>query len=489
MIEVTYKTNLFIATIFIVFVCVLDQRAAMAQGPCGGKPCPVIKVIQPPPLPRPVRPPPRPPRPQPGPRPTPTTPEPVPATVCEDSDLVVVCGMPGCKIILEGRQTARGQFKQLTTVVTDDLGGYTFQVLGDQYYRVKVSKDGYNPFESDVRNVTCDDQEEIKASLLAKPVMLRVRTDPPEADIYLEGQKQAYGKSDASGLFSYLQKQQTLLIEARKPGYLSATRNVYLAPEIGAREILLSLEPIKAVLRITSNVETARVTVDTDAASKSVTEKILLGPGKHRISVKALGYAPVEFELTVRPEETIARDLKLERLPINVLQEQANLFYSRHAHDDVIKLAQFILEADANNAAANRLLGLVYLERGDLATAQSRFDLALAGGESVPLRVRRHEGEKFELSKGHNNCDAQLILGKNELEFKSARNPEENFKVPYSQVQITGIQLKNNVASYLKTKVTVNGKGRDYNFYSFDRELSQSGKPYLEMIQRLMRAH
>jgi len=162
--------------------------------------------------------------------------------------------MPGCKIILEGKQSAKGQFKQLTTVVTDDLGGYTIQVLGDQYYRVKVSKDGYNPFESDVRNVTCDDQEEIKASLLAKPVMLRVRTDPPEADIYLEGQKQAYGKSDASGLFSYLQKQQTLLIEARKPGYLSATKNVYLAPEIGAREILLSLEPIKAVLRITSNV-------------------------------------------------------------------------------------------------------------------------------------------------------------------------------------------------------------------------------------------
>jgi hypothetical protein len=488
--------KLFVVTIFVAVVCVLDQRAVLAQGPCGGKPCPVIKVVQPPPPPGPRLPGPRNPGPKnpgpklPGPKPTPKPSEPTPPnTVCEDSDLVVVCGMPGCKIVLEGKQSARGPFKTLSTVVTDDLGGYTFQVLGEHFYRAKVSKDGYNSFESDVRNVTCDDQQEIKASLLAKPVMLRVRTDPPEADIYLEGQKQPYGKSDASGLFSYLQKQQTLLIEARKPGYLAATRNVYLAPEIGAREILLSLEPIKAVLRITSNIETARATVDTEAASKSVTEKILLAPGKHTVSVKALGYAPVEFEVTVRPEETVTKDLKLERLPIVTLLDQAGLFYSRHAYDDVVKLAQFILEADAANAAANRLLGFVYLERADLATAQSRFDLALAGGESVALRVRRHEGEKFELSKGHNTCDAQLILGKNELEFKSARSPLDNFKVPYSQVQITGIQLKNNVASYLKTKVTVNGKGRDYNFYSFDRELSQAGKPYLEMIQRLMRAH
>ena len=492
MIYKTYK--LFVLMLFVGFICLLGQRAVMAQGPCGGKPCPVVKVNQPIPSgPRPPRGPRHPvpgPRP-PGPKPTPnpSEPTPVPATVCEDSDLVVVCGMPGCKIILEGKPSARAPFKALTTVVTDDLGGFTFQVLGEQSYRAKVSKDGYNSFESEVKNVTCDDQQEIKASLLAKPVTLRVRTDPPEADIYLEGQKQAYGKSDASGLFSYLQKQQTLLIEARKPGYLSATKNVYLAPEVGAREILLSLEPIKAVLRITSNIETARVTVDSEASSKQVTEKILLAPGKHTVSVKALGYGPQQFDVTVRPEETITKDLKLERLPVSTLLDQANTFYSSRAYDDVIKLAQFVLEADATNATANRLLGLVYLERADLATAQSRFDLALAGGESVMLRIRRHEGEKFELNKGHNTCDAQLILGKNELEFKSTRSPIDNFKVPYSQVQITGIQLKNNVATYLKTKVTVNGKSRDYNFYSFDRELSQAGKPYLEMIQRLMRSH
>jgi len=471
---------------FIALVSVLSHQAAMAQGPCGGKPCPVVKVVQPP---RPIPPGSKPPSSKRVPRTTPTTPEPVPATVCEDSDLVVVCGMPGCEIILEGTASNRAKFKQLSKVITDDLGGYTFQVLGDQYYRAKVSKDGYNSFESDVRKVTCDDQQEIKASLLARPVTLRVRTDPPDADIYLEGQKQSSGKSDAKGLFSYLLSKPTLLIEARKQGYLSAAKTVFLAPEVGSREIILSLEPISAMLRISSNVETARVTVDSEASSKLVTEKILLSPGKHTVTVKALGYAPIEFELVVKPEETIARDLKLERLPVSSLLEQANTFYSSRAYDDVVKLAHFVLEAEPTNAAANRLLGLVYLERADLATAQSRFDLALAGGESLVFRIRRHENERFDLNKGHNTCDAQLILGKNELEFKSARNPVDNFKVPYDQVQVTGVQMKSGVASYLKTKVTINGKGRDYNFYSFDRELSQAGKPYLEMIQRLLRAH
>ena len=464
---------------FIV-IFLLGQATVMAQGPCGGKPCPIVKVRQPPP-----RLPPRGPK-QP---PSPTNVEPTPAPNCEDSDLVVVCGMPGCDITLEGKESPRARFKQLSTVRTDDLGGFTFQVLGNQHYNVKVSKPGYKSFSKEVGKIDCNDQEELKASLLAEPVTLRVRTDPPESEIYLEGQKQPFGKSDAKGSFSYLLSKPTLLIEARKQGYLSATKTVFLAPEVGAKEILLSLEPIKATLRITSNVETARVSLDADQTSRLVTEKILLSPGKHTITVKALGYAPAEFEVSVKPEENITKDLKLERLPINSLQEQAGSFFSRRAYDDVVKLAQYILEADSTNAAANRLLGLVFLERADLASAQSRFEKALAGGETVVLPVRRHPGEKFELKKGHDSCDAQLILSKTELEFKSTRSVTENFRVPYAQVQITGIQIKNSVATYLKTKVTVNGKNRDYNFYSFDRELTQSGKPYLEMIQRLIRSH
>jgi len=75
------------------------------------------------------------------------------------------------------------------------------------------------------------------------------------------------------------------------------------------------------------------------------------------------------------------------------------------------------------------------------------------------------------------------------MQFLSERNPNDNFKVSYDMVQVMTIQLKSSVAAYLGTKVTIAGKRRDYNFYSYDKELSSAGKSYLEMIQRLLRAH
>jgi len=468
---------------FVLLLCVCGSNV-YGQGPCGGKPCPVIEVRGPRPGPRP----------NPHPRPTPPrvgSPAPVekPAEVCEDADLVVVCGMPDCEITLEGRESARAKFRQLSKSKTDGLGGFTFQVPGNQWYRVNVAKTGYEAFPSETRRVDCDDQQELKAALIAKPVMLRIRTQPPESDIYLEREQQPIGKSDATGLFSYLLTKPTLLIEARKKGYLSDTKTVLLAPELASREIVLSLEPISASLLLTANVRSARVTIDSQKTAKSIEEKISLPPGQHNIAVEALGYTPETFQLTVAPEEVVSRQIALQRMPVAALRSQAATLFSSRAYDDVLKLAQFMLEAEPTNGGAHLLIGLVQIERANFAAAEPHLDQALTGGEIVTLRVRRHAGEKFDLAKGHDLCDASLMLGKTEVEFKSDRNPAENFKVTYDQLQIAGIQLKNRIALYLGTKVNVAGKRRDYNFYSFDRELSQSGKPYLEMIQHLLRSH
>lgn len=464
----------------VLFVC---AGSTYGQGPCGGKPCP-IKII-----PGVRKPPKRGPHPTPPPRDGTSAPIEKPVEACQDGDLVVVCGMPGCEIALEGGDKPRGRFRPLGKSITDDLGGYAFQVPGNQWYKVNVSKPGYEPFPAAPQHVDCDDQKELKADLRAKPVTIRIRTRPAESDIYFEHEQQPAGKSDANGVFSYLLAKPTLLIEARKKGYLSDTKTVLLAPELAAREIVLSLEPISASLTLASNVPTARVTIDSQKISKSVQEKIPLAPGRHNISVDALGYTPLSFEITVTPEEVVSKSITLERMPIASLRSQATALFTSRAYDDVLKLAQFMLDADANSGSAHLLIGLVQIERANFAAAQPHLDQALSAGESVSLPVRRHPGEKFESTKGHDVCDAKLILGKSELEFKSDRNPTENFKVPYDQVQISGIQLKNRVALYLGTKINVAGKRRDYNFYSFDRELSQSGKPYLEMIQRLLRSH
>ncbi len=446
-----------------------------SQGPCGGKPCPVIR-INPTNAARTPRP--RPPKRDPS--QPPTRPPRVETAVptCEDSELVVVCGMPGCEIILNGKDRN----------VTDDLGGITFQVAGNRPYKVKVTKPGYEPFEETVRKLDCDDQREVNARLRALPVNLRLRTNPADCDIYIDGQKQPL-RSDSQGHFSYQMSKPTMLIEARKKGFLSATKNILLKPELAAQEILLDLDPISASLKLSANIESARVSIDNIRGSRSLGDRIMLPPGAHTLTIEALGYVPIKLELTVGPDESVKREVTLERLPLSGLQSQALSLFATRAYDDVIKLCSYIREADRGNAVAHRLMGLIYLDRGDFSNAVSELDKALAAGESFALPVRRHAGEKFELSKGHDACNAQLIIGKNEVEFKSTRSPADNFKVNYAQIQVSGIQIKSSVAAYLSTKVLVNGKKRDFNFYSFDRELSQIGRPYLEMIQRLLRSH
>jgi len=384
--------------------------------------------------------------------------------------------MPGCQIMLNNTDKH----------VTDDAGGFIFQLDGKQEVKVKVSKTGYKDFET-TRKLDCGDSQDVPAFLGANQVMLRIRTVPAECDIYLDNQKQPRG-SNAQGIFSYLLTRPNLLIEAKKPKYLSKSRSVQLRPELANGEIVLELEPLPATLRLATNVSDARIAID-GKPPRGTGSTISLPPGPHSLTVSALGYAAATFNFSVAPDETISRDVKLERLSLSDLQAEAERLLSSRAYDDVLRLSGFISEVDRANGAAHRLAGFVYLARADFTNAGAQFDQALAVDEPILLRVRRHPEEKFDLNKGHDICDAQVTLRKNEVEFHGLRNAADDFKVPYDQIQVGAIQLKSSVAAYLATKVSSNGKRRDYNFYSVDKELSQSGKPYLEMVQRLLRPH
>jgi tetratricopeptide (TPR) repeat protein len=215
----------------------------------------------------------------------------------------------------------------------------------------------------------------------------------------------------------------------------------------------------------------------------------MLPPGPHTLTVEALGYVPVKIELTVGPDESVNKQVTLERLSLSALQTEAASLFASRAYDDVLKLCSFIREAENDNAIAHRLTGLIYMDRGDFANAGVELNKALAANESIGFLIRRHTGEKFDLNKGHDLCNGQLVLSRNEVEFKSTQYPADNFKVSYDQLQVVGTQLKNSVAAYLATKVTNAGKRRDYNFYSYDKERSPDGKPYLQMIQGLLHSH
>ena len=396
---------------------------------------------------------------------------------CEAGEVVVRCAVLGCVVTLDGKQS----------VTVDAAGEAKFRTFKGRHM-VAAARPQY---EADAQEVPldCGETETVELTPKPKAVLLRIRTSLPECDIYVNNSPSPVGKSDAKGVFEYQVIPSPLLVQARKKGYLSEMQRLTVSAGEAVWEVAIALEPIKASLSVSANVEGARVSVDGGAEIKPAREKLLLTPGKHQITVDALGYVPVTFEVNPAPDEKIAKPLTLERLPVAELVGQAERLYGQRAYRDVLTLSEYALESDAANGPAHRLAGLTYMIQQDYASAGAHLEKALSANETVRLQVRRHSGEAFDPTKGHNDCVAVLILNKSEVELQG-RNAAENFKVGYDQVELTGVQLKKNVALYLGTKVTVTrGKRREYNFYSFDNELSQAGRPFLDMLQLLLRPH
>jgi hypothetical protein len=398
-----------------------------------------------------------------------------PHNKCEAGEVVARCAVPGCVVTLDGKQS----------VTADAAGEARFRAVKGRH-TVVAAKPQY---EADAQEVSLDCGQTEAVALTPKPkvVSLRIRTSLPECDIYVNNSPAPVGKSDAKGVFEYQVIPSPLLVQARKKGYLSEMQRLTVSAGEAVREVAIALEPIKASLSVSANVEGARVGVDGGAEIKPAREKLLLAPGKHQITVDALGYTPVTFEVNPAPDENIAKPLTLERLPVAELVRQAERLYGQRAYRDVLTLSEYALESDAANGPAHRLAGLTYMIQQNYTSAGAHLEKALSANETVRLQVRRHPREAFDPTKGHNECAAVLILDGSEVELQG-RNAAENFKVGYGQVELTGVQLKKNVALYLGTKVTVTrGKRREYNFYSFDNELSQTGRLFLNMLQLLLR--
>lgn len=417
-----------------------------------------------------------------GPRSTRIRRNPIPESIaeCTAGEIVARCGMPGCEVYVDGGSQG----------LTDSSGELRIPAESGEY-SVRVTKPGYEsiPAQKEV-NVPCGGAGPFDVKLKAQRITLRIHTNLPNCELFINNQPTPIGRSNEQGLYNYTATSPELLIEARKPGYLSANRRITVTPESAQKEIALTLKPIPAKLNLSSDVEGARAQIDNQSSYSNLSEPISLSPGPHQITVDALGYSPTTFELTMGPGETVKKSVSLQRMPISQLIAQAEAFSRERAYENVLILCQYVFEVEPAHPAAHRLAGSVYLTRQDFVKAESYFARALAGNELVTLRIRRHPREEFDLNKGHDLCEAVLILGKSEVEFRGLRAPADNFKVSYSQIQVIGMQLKKNVAVYLSNKVTdVRGKRQDFNFYSFDKELTQSGKAYLEMLQRLLRAH
>ena len=414
------------------------------------------------------------------PSPTPKPPTPTPAPTCYPAELLVRCGLPGCAVALTGKQAQQG--------IANEQGDLTFSTPQGKY-TVKASKPGYEDATATVQ-LDCGGAQTVPLKLTMRPLTLRIRTTPPECEIIVD--RVPKGRSDARGLFSFQANSLAMMIEARKEGFLSSSKGIQLEPGKPEQEIALALSPIPAMLTISANFDNAQVRVDQQTEQRAVNEEIALPPGRHQLTVEALGHKPVTLEVNLPPGAKEKRSVRLDRLPLAELAQQAEAALKSRAYASVLKLCGYMFEADAASPIAHRLAGLARLAEQNYGAAEPHLARALAGGETISLPVRRHLGENFDPNRGHDVCQAVLLLGKSEVEFRGLQIATEDFKVPYSQAQMLRLETRGsgNRALALSVKVTLaGGRKRDYSFFSPDKEISLDGKPYLEMLQRLLQAH
>ncbi|MGH9839214.1 MAG: carboxypeptidase-like regulatory domain-containing protein, partial [Blastocatellia bacterium] len=213
-------------------------------GPCG-KPKPT-----PTPTPRPPAAPPR------------SSPSPPPAPPpCYEAALLVNCAAPGCLVSLNGAQRQTR---------ADQDGKARFPDLAKGKYTITASKAGYDYAASTVQ-LDCGDNKSVELKPLLRAVTLRIRTAPPQCEILID--RQAKGRSDAQGVFNFQAASLSLMIEARKDGFLSATKGVQLEPGKPEQEILLALDPIPALLTIVAALDSAQVRVDQQPERRAINEE------------------------------------------------------------------------------------------------------------------------------------------------------------------------------------------------------------------------
>jgi hypothetical protein len=107
------------------------------------------------------------PPPEPAPKPPPPPPPPTPTT----GSLTVSVDIPGATVYLNGERL--GEAPQ-------QAGG-----LEPGSYRIRVEKEGFNPFEKEVR-ITAGEGSQVRATLEAIMALLRIDSDVPGASVFLD---------------------------------------------------------------------------------------------------------------------------------------------------------------------------------------------------------------------------------------------------------------------------------------------------------------
>jgi hypothetical protein len=214
---------------------------------------------------------------------------------------------------------------------------------------------------------------------------LDIRSDVPGADVFLNGERVGTAPYKASGLAPGKYS-----VRVEKKGYTTFEKRVDLGPK--QQVVRAKLAAATATLRVTSNVNGAKVSLDGEERGKTPLELSNVKPGRHELSVTAEGFATRTETLEV---ESGNREVSIDFLPPTVatLNEAVAV---KHKHrigscEGVLRVSADKIEYDSSDKHA-------------FSVALSEVERFSLDKETLNLKVR--DGKTYNFNERNDNHPA-----------------------------------------------------------------------------------
>ena len=228
--------------------------------------------------------------------------------------------------------------------------------------------------------------------------------------------------SNSSSLIMRTLAAGTYRIAVNKAGYAEETRDIEIADGKQQR-ISILLKPNMSFLTVAASIPDAKVEIEKVGVYNPLAGKMMLKPGRYRVSVSRRGYVPqtVSVDLnTPGREENVRVLLKPQRID-DVLEDAAEDL-TKGNYQMAADLARDILNLNSAHARANLIFGMVEFRRGG-SEAASYFLRAVRGGETFRLPVKIQEAQSTDLR------DAELVVSRDGVSIKSSTRFDLDFTI------------------------------------------------------------
>jgi hypothetical protein len=200
-------------------------------------------------------------------------------------------------------------------------------------------------------------------------------------------------------------------VTVSKYGYASEMREVEISD--GKRQRLaVYLKPEMAFLTVGTSVPDARIDIESVGSYNREIHRLILKPGRYRLSVSRRGYTPqtvaVELKSAGREESV---HVVLKPLPLDKLLADANDNFAKGNYEAARELAGDVLKLNPAHGRANLIYGMAEMRSGrDGAEYLVR---AVRGGETYRIPM------KLQDPRGAGLLDAELAVDREDISINS----------------------------------------------------------------------